>query len=141
MVAKAREGARPPRPPLNWPMIVMPEKDEYIKFKNYERKIKLPFMIYADFESIVVPEDNGEQNPKESYKRKCQKHISCSYGYKLVCVDDKFIKPFNPKKAGFFEGSFFWEFNLTPLSYFKKNLFNINIILYNCLTIYNVKKC
>ena len=25
-------------------------KDEYVKFKNYERKVKSPFMIYVDFE-------------------------------------------------------------------------------------------
>ena len=25
-------------------------------------------MIYADFESILVPEDNGKRNPNESYK-------------------------------------------------------------------------
>ena len=24
-------------------------------------------MIYADFESILVPGDNGKQNPEESY--------------------------------------------------------------------------
>ena len=35
-------------------------------------------------------EDNGKQNPGESYTNKYQKHITCSYGYKLVCVDDKF---------------------------------------------------
>ena len=51
-------------------------------------------MIYADFESILVPEDNRKQNTNESYTNKYQKHISCSYGYKLVCVDDKFSKPF-----------------------------------------------
>ena len=51
-------------------------------------------MIYADFESILVPEDNGKQNPNESYTNKYQKHVACSYGYKLVCVDDKFSKPF-----------------------------------------------
>ena len=27
----------------------MPNKVEYGKFKNFERKIKSPFMIYADF--------------------------------------------------------------------------------------------
>ena len=27
---------------------------------NIMRKIKSPFMIYADFESILVPEDNGK---------------------------------------------------------------------------------
>ena len=37
-------------------------------------------------------EDNEKQNPKDA--NKYQKHIACSYGYKLVCVDDKFSKPF-----------------------------------------------
>ena len=72
----------------------MPKKGECVKFENYERKIKSPFIIYADFESILVPEDNGKQNPEGSYTNKCQKHIACSYGYKSVCVDDKFSKLF-----------------------------------------------
>ena len=72
----------------------MPKKGEYVKFKNAERKIKSPFMIYADFESILVFEDNGKQNRNEFYTNKYQKHVACSYGYKLVCVDDKFSKPF-----------------------------------------------
>ena len=52
------------------------------------------FIIYAYFESILVPENNGKQNPEESYTNKYQKHIACSYEYKLICVDDKFTKPF-----------------------------------------------
>ena len=28
---------------------------------------KSKITIYADFESILVPEDNGKQNPEESY--------------------------------------------------------------------------
>ena len=51
-------------------------------------------MIYADFESILVPEDKGKQNPNETFTNKYQKHVACSYGYKLVCVDDKCSKPF-----------------------------------------------
>ena len=51
-------------------------------------------MIYADFESTLAREDNGKPNPNESYTNKYQKHIACSYGYKLVCVDDKFSKSF-----------------------------------------------
>ena len=54
----------------------MPKKGQYIKFKNFERKIKSPFMIYADFESILVPEDNGKQNPNESYTSKNQKYVA-----------------------------------------------------------------
>ena len=51
-------------------------------------------MIYADFESILVPQDNGKQNPSESHTNKCQKHVACDYGYKLVCGNDKFSKLF-----------------------------------------------
>ena len=47
--------------------IIMPKKGEYIKFKNFERLIKSPFIIYADFESILVPENNEKQNPNEFY--------------------------------------------------------------------------
>ena len=64
-----------------------------VKIRDHQR-IKLPFKIDADFESILVPENNGKKNPKESHTNNYQKHIACSYGYKLVCVDDRFSKPF-----------------------------------------------
>ena len=35
--------------------IIMPKKREYIKFENYEKKIKSSFIIYADFENILLP--------------------------------------------------------------------------------------
>ena len=41
----------------------------YVKLKPYKRKIMSPFMIYPDFESILVPEDNGKQNPRVLYKQ------------------------------------------------------------------------
>ena len=31
---------------------------------------------------------------RESYTNKYQKHIACSYVYKLACVDNKFSKPY-----------------------------------------------
>ena len=66
-------------------MIKMPKIGEYVRLKNYKRKIKSPFMIYADFESISLPKDSKKQNPDEFY------------GYRLVHVDDKFSKPFKPQ--------------------------------------------
>ena len=51
-------------------------------------------MIYENFESILVPEDKGKQSLNESYTNKYQENVACSYGYKLVCIDDKFSKPF-----------------------------------------------
>ena len=76
-------------------MIKIPKKGEYVRFKNYENKMKSPFIIYANFESILVPEDNKKENPDESYTNNHQKHVACSYGSKLVFVDDKLRKLFN----------------------------------------------
>ena len=56
--------------------IIMPKKSEYVKYKNYKRTIKSSFIIYADFESILVPDEIGKQNPEQSYTNKCQKHLA-----------------------------------------------------------------
>ena len=44
----------------------MPKKGEYVQFENLERKIKSPYIIYADFESILESGNNGKQNPEKS---------------------------------------------------------------------------
>ena len=49
-------------------MIIMPTKSVYVKFNNYERKIRSRFMIYADLHSISVY--NGKKNQKEFYTNK-----------------------------------------------------------------------
>ena len=59
----------------------MSRTGEYVKVINYQRKIKSPFIIYPNFECILVPEGNGKQNPEESYMNKYQKNIACSYDY------------------------------------------------------------
>ena len=67
-------------------MIKMPER----KKEKYNHH----FWFTQILKSILVPEDNGKQNPNETYTNKYQKHVACSYGYKFVCVDDKFSKSF-----------------------------------------------
>ena len=44
---------------------------------NFERKANSSFLIYAHFESTLVPEDNEQQ-----------KHVACSYGYKCWICDN-----------------------------------------------------
>ena len=67
-------------------------------------------MIYFDFGSILVQENNGNKNPDESnylvpenngkqnldefYANKYQIHVGCRVGCKLVDVDDQFSKSF-----------------------------------------------
>ena len=38
--------------------------------------------------------NNEKEHPEECYRNEYQKHIPCSCGYKLVCVNDKLSKPF-----------------------------------------------
>ena len=71
------------------------KKDETFKLKrnkSIQEKI-LKFIIYVDFESILVPENDGKQNPDKSYTNKYQNTVGFSFGYKLACVDDQFSKP------------------------------------------------
>ena len=60
-----------------------------IEFKNYFKQIPVLFKIYADFECNLESAESYEG----SYSKKYQDHIPCSFGYKLVCVDNKFSKP------------------------------------------------
>ena len=43
---------------------------------------------------MLVPENSGKQYPEESYTNKYQKRKACSYGYKLVFIDDEFSNTF-----------------------------------------------
>ena len=74
--------------------IAMSKEDEYVKFKNYERKIKSLFIIHAHFERNLVPENSRKEKPEQSYTNKYQNTFACSYCYKLVCINDKFSKLF-----------------------------------------------
>ena len=50
--------------------IEMPKKGSNIEFKNYAKKLKVPFVIYADFESYTeqVPKGRGSVVPKKQGK-------------------------------------------------------------------------
>ena len=73
--------------------IKIPEKGSKIKFENYHKQCKVPFIIYADFEAITQKINGCELNVRKSYKEVYQNHKDCSYGYKVVCCyDDKYSK-------------------------------------------------
>ena len=72
-------------------MIKRAKKCKTVNFKNHIRTIRFSFMIYANFKSILLTENNGEQNPDESYIIN-QNDVGCSFGHKLVCIDDQLSK-------------------------------------------------
>ena len=37
--------------------VVLPKPDTMLSFKNYNRSMRVPFVVYADFESCIKPLD------------------------------------------------------------------------------------
>ena len=64
----------------------------FIKFKNFNKQIPVPFKIYADFECLLKSCDVVINNDCFGYTSKYQDHFCCSFAYKVVCVDNKFSK-------------------------------------------------
>ena len=65
-----------------------------ISFKNYSKQILVPFKIYADFECILKETKVSEEiiDKNSSYIKKYQNHIPCSFGYKVIYIDNRFRK-------------------------------------------------
>ena len=68
--------------------IEMPKKGDILKFENYYKGERLPFIIYADTESLIKPIQTCEADPKKSYTKKYQKHEPIRFSYYIKCFDD-----------------------------------------------------
>ena len=75
--------------------IEMPGEGTILSFKNYNRSMRVPFIVYADFESFIKPIDTCEPNPENSYTKQYQKHTPSSFCYYIKCFDDEVYSP-NP---------------------------------------------
>ena len=73
--------------------INMPEKGTMLKFKNYHRGEKVPFVIYADFESCIKSIHTCDLNTENSYTKQYQKHEPISFYYSIKCFDSKVYLP------------------------------------------------
>ena len=67
-------------------------KSGSISFKNCFKQFPVLFKIYADFECILRKVECDSIKSDSSYTEKYQSHIPCSFAYKVVCIDNKFIK-------------------------------------------------
>ena len=73
--------------------INMPEEGTMLKFKNYYRGEKVPFVIYADFESCIKSIHTCDLNPESSYTKQYQKHEPISFYYYIKCFENKVYLP------------------------------------------------
>ena len=67
----------------------MPGEGTILSFENYNRSMRVPFIVYADFESFIKPIDTCEPNPENSYTKQYQKHTPSSFCYYIKCFDDE----------------------------------------------------
>lgn len=65
-----------------------------LEFSNFQKQIRVPFVIYADFECLLKPLDNCLPDPEKSWHLKTYKHEPYSCGYYLKCSFDNNISKF-----------------------------------------------
>lgn len=68
--------------------VLLPEEVAYIIFKILKDD-KTPLIMYVDFEYVLIPSTNNTNFAPNT--KKYQNHIHCSYGYKLVRIDGRYI--------------------------------------------------
>ena len=74
--------------------IEMPKEGSQVQFHNYQKRLPVPFVIYADFEAITRKIDSCSPSGHKSYTQAYQKHEVCGFGLKVVCYyDKKYSKP------------------------------------------------
>ena len=78
--------------------IKMLEEGTFVYFKNNHKMMDMPFVIYADFESIMrairkIQKMKKKMKKKKTYTKKKQKHIPASFCYYVKCsFDDNLSK-------------------------------------------------
>ena len=73
--------------------IDLPKKGTILKFINYHRGEKVPFIIYADFEFSIKPIQLCNPDDKSSYIKQYQKHEPSCFCYYIKCFDDEIYEP------------------------------------------------
>ena len=69
--------------------VEMPEKDNKILKYNYgEKSMKVPFIIYADIESLLEKMNTFHNNPEKSSTTKINKHTASGYSLFTHCSFD-----------------------------------------------------
>ena len=72
--------------------IELPKKGTLLKFINYHRGERVPFVIYVDTGSLTEQIQSCDPDPEKSYTKKYQKHKIISF-YFIKCFDDSVYKP------------------------------------------------
>ena len=79
--------------------IKLPEADnkkgrDKINFIKTEYQLRLLFVIYADFESVLRKSDSGKPSVSKSFTNQHQHHVPCGSCIYVKCSDGRYFEPF-----------------------------------------------
>ena len=65
----------------------------YIKFNHFHKKMRVPFVVYADFECFTEKIDTCQPEEGKSFTNQYQKHSPSGFNYLIKCFDDNLLAP------------------------------------------------
>ena len=68
--------------------IELPKERTKIYFKNHDRSMRVPFIVYAAFESFTPQLSTCLPNRDKSYTKRYQKYTPSGFCYHIKCFDD-----------------------------------------------------
>ena len=78
--------------------IKLPEADDKkgcdkVKFTKTEYQLRLPFVIYEDFESVLYKQDSCEPLSSKSFTTQYQQQVPCGSCIYVKCSDGRYFEP------------------------------------------------
>ena len=64
------------------------EKNNTLKYSEGTRSLKMPYVIYADLECLLLKKQSCRNNPDKSYTEQKARHEPCGYSLDLVSSFD-----------------------------------------------------
>ena len=65
----------------------------FLQFKDFQKQLRVPFVIFADFESLTIKLRSASLDPRKSSTEKFQKHQACGFVYVIVSPKPEYCKP------------------------------------------------
>lgn len=69
--------------------------ENILKFTNYSKQLKLPFVVYGDFETLLKPLHYAEPDPNNKFTVKTCVHEPYSFSYYIKCSFDNSLSRLN----------------------------------------------
>ena len=72
--------------------IELPKEGSFMKFTDIKMTLRVPFVVYADFESFIKPINTCDPDVKKPFTKQYQKHTPSSFCYYIKCFDENVYK-------------------------------------------------